>query len=266
MFGKWLCLAALALCSALPAHAGEFDDVVHGTVRPGWRLPNGDHMAALHLQLAPGWKTYWRAPGEGGIPPEFNWSGSRNLAAVAINWPTPEVFDQAGMRSIGYENELVLPIRITPRSARTIDLRGEMTLGLCKDICLPHTLSFRAQLPSDTTRPDPVIAASLANVPYTEDEAGVRGVSCDLRPSQDGLTLTARVQMPSTGTREHVVIETANPMIWVQETTTRRKGRELHAVTTLMHMEGKPFAVDRTRLTLTVIGRKYAVEIQGCGR
>ncbi len=265
MKSKFLPLAAMALCAALPVQAGEFDDVLHGTVRPGWRLPNGDHIAALHLKLAPGWKTYWRAPGEGGIPPEFNWSGSRNLAGVAINWPTPDVFDQSGMRSVGYENELVLPIRIATKNGKAIELRGEMELGLCKDICMPHSLSFRAQLPADVTNPDPVIAASMADVPYTQDEAGVRDVSCDLSLGADGVSLSARVQMPSTGGDEHVVVETRNPMIWVQEATTRRTGGEIHAVTTLMHMDGKPFAVDRSALTITVIGQKYAVEIQGCG-
>lgn len=258
---------SLALATAAPkgASASDTTGLSQVELRPGWRMADGTHMAALHIVLEPGWKTYWRAPGEGGIPPEFNWSGSRNLAGVAINWPTPDVFDQSGMRSVGYENELVLPIRIATKNGKAIELRGEMELGLCKDICMPHSLSFRAQLPADVTNPDPVIAASMADVPYTQDEAGVRDVSCDLSLGADGVSLSARVQMPSTGGDEHVVVETRNPMIWVQEATTRRTGGEIHAVTTLMHMDGKPFAVDRSALTITVIGQKYAVEIQGCG-
>ena len=54
-------------------------------------------MAAVEIRLAPGWHTYWRVPGEAGIPPRFDWSGSQNLAAVAYEWPRPEIIVSYGI-------------------------------------------------------------------------------------------------------------------------------------------------------------------------
>ena len=109
--------AALGLCAAViagPSVAQSLpDDILHAELREGWRLPGGTQMAALHLTLAPGWKTYWRAPGEGGIPPSFDWAGSENIARVAFHWPKPQVFDINGVRVIGYRDELVLPMEFT---------------------------------------------------------------------------------------------------------------------------------------------------------
>ena len=65
----------------------------------GWRQPDGSRLAAVEIRLAPGWHTYWRVPGDAGIPPSFDWSGSSNLASVAYEWPRPEIFDSFGMRT-----------------------------------------------------------------------------------------------------------------------------------------------------------------------
>ena len=255
-----LALALFSVC----APAAQAGDMVQAELRPGWRLANGDHVAALHLRLEPGWKTYWRAPGDAGIPPVFNWSGSDNLDGVSVTWPTPHVFLQSGMRSVGYTGELVLPLVTRPAAGGDITLRGEMELGLCKDICLPHRLRFEAVLPAEARKPDPVIAASMASVPFTEAEAGVRGVRCEIAPDARGLRLTAVIDMPSAGGHEETVIEAGNPMIWVSEPETRREGRRLHSSAVLMHMEGKGFAVNRSAVRITVLGQRMAVDVQGC--
>ena len=78
-----LWVAALALCPQA-AVAGPPEDVVQIEVLPGWQTASGTQMAAIRLTLAPGWKTYWRAPGEGGIPPAFGWAGSQNIASTAF--------------------------------------------------------------------------------------------------------------------------------------------------------------------------------------
>ena len=107
-------LSALTLVAALPAHALTQDDVVSARLLSGWQTDRGTHMAALELALAPGWKTYWRAPGDAGIPPSFDFSASTNLKSVRFHWPRPAVFDLNGMQTIGYHDHLVLPIEVTP--------------------------------------------------------------------------------------------------------------------------------------------------------
>lgn len=260
-------LAASALISvalALPAAAGGMDNPARLEVIEGGMTPRGTYLAALHLTLSDGWKTYWRAPGDAGIPPLFDWRQSRNVGEVAITWPTPEVFEQNGIRSIGYTHELVLPVEITPTHAgKPVRLRGEMELGMCKDICIPGTLSFDRSLDAGAAR-NPVIVAALAQRPYSATEAGVRTATCRLTPTADGLRIEARIAMPSAGGREYAVFEPGNPQLWAGETSTSRDGGTLVASSDLLNLDGGGFALDRSQIRITVLGRKHAVDIQGC--
>lgn len=261
-------LAGLFLTLAAPgmARADAFDGVASAELRPGWRLTDGTHVAALHIVLEPGWKTYWRAPGDAGIPPRFDWTRSRNVASVAPQWPVPEVFIQQGMRSIGYAREVMIPLRVAPRQdGAAMRLDGVMELGVCKDICLPASLALSADLPQNATRPDPRIVGALADMPFSAREAGVRNVTCLVEPSPGGgLALRLRIAMPRVGGREVVVVETGNPQVWVAEPRSRREGGALHASTRLVHVEGRSFALDRSRVRITVLGARRAVDIRGC--
>lgn len=253
--------ALTALTLTTPAQAA---DLVEAEVRQGWTLPDGRVVAGLHLRLAEGWKTYWRAPGDAGIPPLFNWGGSRNLKTVAVVWPTPQVFWQSGMRSIGYEQDLVLPLILQPGDAGAIALRGDMDIGLCKEVCIPYTVTFAEDLSRDATSRDPMIVAALADVPYSESEASVAGVTCSFQAGTDGMTLRADIQMPSAGGTEQTVIEAGNPMVWVAEPKSQRQGNTLTTEARMMHIDGGAFALDRSAVRITVLGQRHAVDIQGC--
>jgi len=115
-------LAVAASClfglTTQPTSAGGLDDLVQIEVLDGGLTKRGTHQAALRLTLADGWKTYWRVPGEAGIPPQIGWGRSRNVKAVSLSWPTPQVFDVSGLRSIGYKHQLVLPVEIGRASCR----------------------------------------------------------------------------------------------------------------------------------------------------
>lgn len=222
-------------------------------------------MAALRLSLAPGWKTYWRAPGDAGIPPRFDWSGSRNLDAVSVSWPTPKVFDQNGMRSVGYDNVLVIPLRIEPSDAgAAVHLSAEMELGVCSDVCIPYELALTADISTSATSPTPAIAAALAQQPYSASEAGVKAAECSVTPTSDGLQIEARLNMPPAGDDEYVVIEPGPGEIWVSEASTKRIGASLIATSEMVHVTGGPIALDRSAIRITVLGTKYAVDIHGC--
>ena len=265
MIKKLMSLTCLLFSlAAAPLHAQSFDRVVQADILPGWRNSDGSHMAAIRITLNPGWKTYWRAPGDAGIPPRFDWGGSRNLRGLDMTWPTPHVFLQNGMRSIGYKQELILPVRITPKSAnKPIRLKAMLDIGVCRDICVPQQIAIKAELPPVGER-DARIAAALADRPLSASEAGLRGITCRISPTRDGLKLTAQIDMPSAGGTEVTVIETGDPKIWIAEGTTRRQGGALVAETEMMHVEGKPFILDRSALRFTVLGARHAVDIQGC--
>ncbi|MFN4154828.1 MAG: protein-disulfide reductase DsbD domain-containing protein [Paracoccaceae bacterium] len=266
-------IRALALCLALspavasPAQAQSLrlSDVVEGEFRPGWQTASGTHMAALHLQLAPEWKTYWRAPGDAGIPPQFDWTGSENVASVRFHWPAPDVFRTNGMQTVGYHDELVLPIEVTPKDPRKpVRLKASVDLGVCKDICIPTTLLLGTALPAPG-RADSAINAALKARPATGAEAGLARITCTLEPIRDGMRITARMDLPAQGRDEVVIFESGLRDIWVSESQVRRDGRSLVAVAEMVPPAGRPFALNRSAVVVTVIGGQgRAVEIRGC--
>lgn len=261
---------AIALCLAFmmpsaPALSQDFAGLAKVDVLPGWRTAEGTHMAAIRVVLAPGWKTYWRAPGDAGIPAQFDWGGSDNLNAVALHWPVPSVFYQNGLTSVGYHDQLILPIELTPRSADgAISLAARIDLGVCEDICVPVSVQVSALLPAAPTRSDARIRAALADRPMTAQEAGVTAVECSVTPNSRGLALTAAVQMPAMGGDEFTVIELPNATVWVSEAKTQRSGNMLSATADIVAARGTALTLDRSRLRITVLGARGAVDIVGC--
>lgn len=259
-----LCLAALTAL-AVPSRADVLDDAISARLLPGWRAADGSHVAAIEMILAPGWKTYWRAPGDAGIPPRFDWQGSENLADIAVSWPTPMAMVSDGLKSIGYDERVVLPLHVEPRHAgQDVHLTAQLDIGVCRDVCLPMTLDVAQLLPASATSPDPRIAAALADRPHTASEAGLGRIVCTLTPGADGLHLRAELDLPATGGREVAVVETDNPMIWVAQARAQREGERLTVETELFHAEGGAFALNRNGLRLTVLGSSRAVDIKGC--
>lgn len=256
---------SLFLCALMsPAAAQSLDDIARVEVLGGWTTPSGAQMAGLRITLAPGWKTYWRAPGDAGIPPRISFAGSENVAATALMWPVPEVFDQSGMRSIGYADQVVVPIEVLPQSeGGAISLSGVLDIGVCEEICVPVQLPFTALLPPSGAR-NPAIVAAMVDRPLTADEAGVTAATCSVIPSDDGLTVTAHVTMPPAGRTEDVVVEAGNPAIWVSEPDVTRQGDLLTATVDMVHATQASFALDRSSIRITVLGSERAVDVRGC--
>lgn len=247
------------------AMANPYAENITARLLPGWRQADGRHVAGLELRLAEGWKTYWRAPGEAGVPPVFTWGNSDNLSRATVVWPQPEVFDQNGFRSIGYSDRVVLPLVLTPQSADVpITLRGDIMLGICDTVCVPVEMRLSGVLTPNGGRRDPAIAAALASRPHSRAEGRVASVDCHLAPGRYGLSLKVEFTMPSTGGTETVVVESADPQVWASDATAARRGDRLTGQTELMHASGGAFALDRSALTFTVLGENRAVEIKGC--
>jgi len=261
---KNLCLSTALACIAGAALAGPADDIVSVEVISGWQTANGSQMAGLRITLEPGWKTYWRAPGDAGIPPIISFAGSGNVSSTRMQWPVPDVFYERGMRSLGYYNEVVVPIELMPRAAGTpITLTGEMQIGVCDEICVPAHLTFEAIIPPGGDRA-PAIVAALINRPLSEEEAGVTSATCAFTPSEAGVIVTTTLAMPSAGGAEEVVIEAGDPAVWVSEPDVRRTGDQITAISRMVHSSGESFALNRSQMRITVLGDNHAVDVRGC--
>lgn len=259
------CLSLLVALGHPVAAQSLFESPIQGEILSGWQQADGSRIAAFRLELKPGWKTYWRSPGDAGIPPQIDWRGSRNLGSVGLIWPAPQVYREGGVTTIGYKDVLVLPFSIAPRRAgKPVTLKAELDIGVCKDVCIPHRMRLETTLDGAATAPTPAIAAALAARPLSAREGRVARASCALQPSADGLQIEARVEMPRLDGREVVVIEPGSPGIWMSETDVSREGQTLKAIGDLAALDGGPLAIDRSRITITVLGGGQAVEIKGC--
>ena len=108
----------------------------------------------LEFQLAEGWKIYWRSPGDAGFPPRPDWAASKNVAAVQMAWPAPVRFSILGFETLGYKNEVVFPLTVTPKiSGATIRLAGSVDYLICSDICVPETVDLALDLPAGARTP-----------------------------------------------------------------------------------------------------------------
>jgi DsbC/DsbD-like thiol-disulfide interchange protein len=104
----------------------------------GEPLDDGMLRAGVDIILDHGWKTYWRMPGDAGVPPQFDWSASANVKSVEVLWPAPARIIDAGGETVGYKDQVVFPLRVAPlRAAESVTLELTMFLGVCKDICIP---------------------------------------------------------------------------------------------------------------------------------
>ncbi|MFQ1699439.1 protein-disulfide reductase DsbD domain-containing protein [Loktanella agnita] len=259
-------MLTLLMMTALPgfALADPYNGLAEAELLPGWRNANGDHIAGLRITLQPGWKTYWRAPGDTGIPPQFSFDGSHNITAVAPHFPIPDVFHLNGMRAIGYADSIVFPLTVFSNDPDApMQISGQINMGVCEEICMPVTLDFDALLPAGGAR-DPAITAALINRPLSRDEAHINEVVCTVTPISDGLRLTASLDVPPIGPSEVVVIEAGDPHVWVSEADVTRIGPALSATVDMVHSSGQAFALDRSAVRITLLGQDRAIDIQGC--
>ncbi|MFW5641426.1 MAG: protein-disulfide reductase DsbD domain-containing protein [Roseicyclus sp.] len=270
MFRTFLRLGATAAAALLlaPPALAQFEgrsaeDVVQVSLIEGWRLEGGRHMAGIRIVLAPGWKTYWRAPGEGGVPTVLRLRSAEGIAGMAIHWPRPEVFWANGIRSIGYRDDVVLPVEFALSSDGALRLEGRVDMGVCLDVCMPVSLDLSGELLPDGTR-DAAIGAALSDRPLTATEAGAGAATCAVEPISDGLRVTVTADLPATGEDETLVLEHRDPQIWVSEASTGRQGGTLTGVADLVPPDHGPFALRRSDLRITVIGSRMAVELDGC--
>lgn len=161
------------------------------------RIPLG-----LHITLPKGWKTYWRSPGDAGLPARIDWSGSSNLADAEIRWPIPERFSLFGLETFGYEREVVLPITARPeKPGEALKLEASVDYLVCKDICVPITTALKLELPTGPARPSEaahLIDRFNVRVPSPATAAGlaVEDALATGSGKSQRLTVTARSDTP----------------------------------------------------------------------
>ena len=130
----------------------------------------------LHFKLKPGWKIYWRSPGDAGLPPRISWKNSKNVASAKIQWPAPSRFSVLGLETLGYKKEVVLPINVSllEKGATTLNLKLDYLV--CEEVCIPYSSKLSLTLPRGDEKPSSVanlLARYQATVPMRDDRHGI---------------------------------------------------------------------------------------------
>src|ERR1700680_320501 len=166
-------VAATVFASSLAAEASAQDSSPwQRDQRPPVPLLAGARSGAVLLggigfQLQPGWKTYWRTPGDSGVPPRFDFTKSENVDAVTVLCPAPTKSTAAAVgHSLGYHDQIVLPLRIVAKAAdKPVTLRADINYAVCEKICIPVEATIELPFTSTASTEDSALLAALDTVP-----------------------------------------------------------------------------------------------------
>ena len=275
------CAAAAVAAFGAPALSIDLETLSAAGKKParvevlsGWRQETEDghrHYIGLKIELQDGWKTYWRSPGETGFPPSFVWTSASNAATPIVHFPQPKLLidEGTGATILGYEDSVVFPIEIPVREPGShASISGQMDYGVCREVCLPESFRFSAELPaSDIVSADEIVAA-LSAAPKRINAAEVDlTFFCAIRPLKDNeFAISARLGAGVSETeRVAAVFEYPDPLAWFSDSVSGVAGDKLmHIDSTMVYFGDHLPAIDRSRLSLTIVTPDSATEFNGC--
>ena len=200
-------IGAVSVAPAAAQDASAWQSDGHASTRliAGATVKNGDASflrAGIEIRLDPGWKTYWRYPGDTGIPPTIDFAGSQNVKSATVEWPAPEQFsDGAGGHSIGYVGDVILPLKVTPAdTAMPSTLHVNLSYAVCGTLCVPAKAALDLTL-TGRSSDEGLLDKAMQLVP--------KRVALGVQ-TKSGLAIRS-VQLASTGGKESVVIDLTAP-------------------------------------------------------
>src|SRR5262245_23067044 len=160
-------LSGVAIAPASAGDASDWDQGLQSAVRLVAARATGSgkalvYRSGLEIKLNPGWKTYWRYPGDSGVPPAFDFSKSENVKSATVLFPAPMRFDDgAGGHSIGYKMGVLLPIHVTPKDpAKPVVLKLKLDYAVCEKLCLPADSELALTLTGKESLNDAALGAA----------------------------------------------------------------------------------------------------------
>ena len=231
----------------------------------GWRQSDDIHIAAINIKLEDGWKTYWRVPGIGGIAPILNWKKSKNIKNISQIWPTPNIYNEYGLQTIGYKDELLLPLQIQPIDKKQpIHLSVTIDFGICSDVCVPIQTTVEKRLPERTSIGKKNILDTLEKAILSGNKSPFKIVKCNIVPIKDGFEVNAFFEglasfdKDTLGVVEYPVKQNG----WINQKASLVSGNQLNVHATVYNKS--IHFIDRSDLTLTIFTKNKAFEFDGC--
>lgn len=225
----------------------------------------------LQFRLKPGWKIYWRSPGDAGVPPEIDWTGSRNLQGAVIRWPLPERFTIFGLTTMVYGNEVVLPLDIRIKApGRALALRARVNYLACEKICIPYVARLALDLPPGEGTAAPRHAATIERyarlVPTRLAADAVAGAPVSIAQARfekapEGLTLKVLARSRDGFEKPTLLVEGPRPLLFGPARAELSADKSVALFRVAVGLAGKgAVAPDQPLLTLTLADGGRALE------
>jgi DsbC/DsbD-like thiol-disulfide interchange protein len=163
---------AIAATLAAPAQAADASPWAQDS-HSAFRLIAGSNKAGaarlragIEIKMGPGWHTYWRYPGDSGVPPRFDFSGSENFADAKVLYPAPHLYSDETGNTLGYKGGVTFPLQVTPRQpGKPVKLHVKLEYAVCDKLCVPVEGNAELTLAPGASAEDASLAAAEARVP-----------------------------------------------------------------------------------------------------
>ena len=269
MFYRFLpALLVLSLLAAGPARAEDYASDWARTDQGAARLvvspgPDGALRLGLDFKLQPGWKIYWRSPGDAGLPPTVDWAGSENATVGDFAWPVPERFELSGLETFGYEGDVLLPAGVTvPTAGAPVHLKAAVDFLTCRELCVPNNVTLDLVVPAGLEGPGPygdLIGRFQARVPGDGSAGGLTLEAARIGGSGKSARLDITLRATPALGRPDAIVEDAGPVVFGPPTLAG-SGLETHLILPVLDGADKLATLLGKPLTLTVIDRTAPVE------
>ncbi|MEM6461475.1 MAG: protein-disulfide reductase DsbD domain-containing protein [Pseudomonadota bacterium] len=265
------CIAAVILAFSLApppyvfAASSEWVETEAGRIRISALRPgeDGQIRAVLDVDLLPGWKTYWRDPGEAGIPPTITVDRSKNIVAAEVHFPAPERITDPYSTWAGYDYPVLLPLTFDQKDpGRTSVLEADVFIGLCESVCIPFQTSFTLVI--DPAKPANAFETRLVGRAFDAlpEKPGHGFEIVDHKIDGDGASLTLSVKTPAPDENGELFV--SGPPGWAFDTP-RISGHDGNVVTyhvsAYRQPDGETLHAKPIRLLIKASGRAMETEI-----
>jgi DsbC/DsbD-like thiol-disulfide interchange protein len=226
---------------------------------------NGDAQlrAGIEIKMQPGWKTYWRYPGDSGVPPRFDFSGSENLKDVKVLYPAPHLFTDETGQSLGYKEKVIIPLAISPQQpGKPVRLRLKIDYAVCEKLCVPAEGRAELVLGVGESSHNSEMAAAESRVPkqVTAVQAGLTARRVNSGPKP---LVTVDLGVPTNQPVE-LFVEGPTPQ-WALPIPKPVQAAPASRAQFSFELDGLPPGVDPTGqldLTFTVVTGERAIEVK----
>jgi DsbC/DsbD-like thiol-disulfide interchange protein len=219
--------------------------------------------AGIEIKMPLGWHTYWRYPGDSGVPPRFDFAGSENLAAAKVLYPAPHLYGDEGGNTLGYKDAVIFPLQVTPKQpGEPVKLRVKLDYAVCEKLCVPAQGTAELTLSPGVSAQDGALAAAEARVPKPVSAASA---GLTVKRVNGGRKPLVMVDLPApAGEKVQVFVEGPTPE-WALPIPKPAPGAPAGHRQFGFELDGLPPGVDpkgHFELTFTIIAGDRPLEVK----